>query len=480
MNKIRIVCIFLLCLLLNKAGVAQITLTAGKINLQQCVETAITNNLDVQQSNLTMQRSKIDWNQARLNLLPGLNGNVSVDITTGRNIDQATNTYINNKATYSNYGLGSDVILFNGLYLQNTIKQNALAYEASKMDWQQAKDDLTIRVILAYLQALKSEDLLEQSRNQATVSKNDIDRLDVLNKEGSIQPSQLSDLKGQYANDQLAMLNSQNALVTAQIDLCRLMNIRYEKNLQLERLSTESYATRYEQTADSIYQVALEQFSLVKAADLRAQSYARAVKAARGQMYPTLSLSGSYGTSYASTFSNDIPLSTSHDVPSNDYVLVNGNQSKVFYNVQDFNTEKVSYSSQLKNNRSAAISLNLRIPFFNSLFARNRVKIAKLTLKNFELIASTRKTQLQQSIEQAYNNMTYASDSYNVLLEQLTAYTESFRAATVRFNAGLGTSVDYLTAKNNLDRTNINVISAKYDYILRTKVLDYYQGKQLW
>jgi outer membrane protein len=76
--------------------------------------------------------------------------------------------------------------------------------------------------------------------------------------------------------------------------------------------------------------------------------------------------------------------------------------------------------------------------------------------------------------------MSSASERYKVLLEQVIAFTESFRAADIRFNAGLGTPIDYLTAKNNLDRANINVISAKYDYILRTKILDYYQGKQLW
>jgi outer membrane protein len=160
--------------------------------------------------------------------------------------------------------------------------------------------------------------------------------------------------------------------------------------------------------------------------------------------------------------------------------MVNGVPSTVTYVVPDARFDKIPYKSQLNNNLSSSISLNLRIPFFNSFFARNRVNLAKLTLKNDELVATTTKTQLQQSIEQAYVNMTSASDRYKVLLEQVTAFTESFRAADIRFNAGLGTSIDYLTAKNNLDRTNINVIAAKYDYVLRTKILDYYQGKQLW
>ena len=444
MNKIRTVLNIALLLVMTTSVIAQKTAPNGKLSLKQSIEIGINNNLDVQQSNLLMERSRIDWNQARLNLLPSLNGNVGTSINQGRNIDQATNTYINNKATYGNYGLNGDVVLFNGLAMQNAVKQNALAYEASKMDWQQAKDNLTIRIILAYLQVLSNEDLLNQNRSQASLSKSQVDRLEILNKEGAIAPSQLTDLQGQYGGDQLAIINTENALESAKISLCQLMNVPYDKTMQLERINAESYATKYEQTPDSIYQVALQQFAQVKAADLRTLSSQKSVKVARGQLYPTLSLGGFVGTNYASTFSN------------------------------------IPYGKQLNNNRSSAFSLNLRIPIFNSLQQRNRIEVAKLNLKNNELSAKTTKTQLQQSIEQAYINMTSALDRYKVLLDQVKAYAESYRAAEIRFNAGLGTSVDYLTAKNNLDRSNINVIMEKYNYILRTKILDYYQGKQLW
>ena len=110
----------------------------------------------------------------------------------------------------------------------------------------------------------------------------------------------------------------------------------------------------------------------------------------------------------------------------------------------------------------------------------SQIKLAKLVLKGNELIAKTTRTQLQQSIEQSYINMTTASDRYKVLLEQVNAFTESFHAAEIRFNAGVGTWIDYLAAKNNLDRANLNLINAQYDYVLRTKILDYYKGVKLW
>ena len=183
-----------------------------KLTLQQCVETGIAKNLDVQQSNIHMQTSKINWNQARLNMLPTLNANANAGLNQGRSVDPFTNTYVTDKVNYSNYGVSTDVVLFNGFYLQNSAKQNALAYEASKMDWQQQKDNLTINIILSYLQVLSNQDLLTQAINQAALSKNQVDRLDILNKDGAIQPSQFFDLKGQYANDQLSIISSQNAL----------------------------------------------------------------------------------------------------------------------------------------------------------------------------------------------------------------------------------------------------------------------------
>ncbi len=105
---------------------------------------------------------------------------------------------------------------------------------------------------------------------------------------------------------------------------------------------------------------------------------------------------------------------------------------------------------------------------------------AKIDLKRAEFVAQSTETQLRQFIEQAYFNMKAAQDRYRVLTEQHAAFAESFRIAEVRFNAGLGTSIDYLIARINLDRANINLVRARYDYVLRTKILDYYQSKPLW
>jgi outer membrane protein len=464
-------------LLINGSGYAQ---TAGsKMTLQQCVETGIANNLLVQQSGLQVQTDEINWKQSRLNMLPDLNGSINHSANQGRSIDPFTNGYINQSNSTASYSLSSGVVLFNGFSLQNNVKQTSLAYQASKMDWQQAKDNITINIILAYLQVLSSEDQLAQSIKQADLTKQEADRLEILNKEGAIAPSLLSDLKGQYAGDQLNMISSQNSLESAKLSLCQLMNVPYDKNMELERLGAEPFVTKYEDVPDKIYATALQQLSLIKAADLRKQSAEKGVMVAKGQLFPTLSLSGNANTNYSSTARQDLFINTT-DVTSTDYVTVNNVQYPVVQKVSNYNSQKINYSKQLSNNLFTSVGLNLRVPIFNSFQQRNRIKLAQITLKNNELVAKTTRTQLQQAIDQAYINMTTASDRYKILLEQVAAFTESFRAAEIRFNSGLGTPVDYLIAKNNVDRANINLINAKYDFVLRAKILDYYEGKKLW
>jgi len=347
------------------------------------------------------------------------------------------------------------------------------------MDWQQAKDNATINVILAYLQVLSNEDLLTQAENQADYSQKQVDRLEILNKQGAIPPSDLTNLQGQLANDQLSIINSKNALLSSKISLCQLMNIPYDKNMELEKINVESYAAKYEQSSESIYQTALQQFAAIKAVDLRKQSAEKSVKVQRGQLYPRLTFNVNANTNYSSAASQSVFLNTT-DVPSTDYVIVNGTQTPVIRKQSNFSSQKISYNNQLNNNLYNTFSFDLNIPIFNSLFQRNQVKIAKINVKTADLNAKTTKTQLQQSIELAYSNMTSAADRYKTLLNQVNAYSESFRAAEIRFNSGVGTAIDYQLAKNFLDQANINLITAKYDYVLRTKILDYYQGKQLW
>jgi outer membrane protein len=426
-------------------------ITGRALSLQECVKTAIENNLDVRLSDLDMEQAGVNWRQSKANLLPNISGDINHQLNQGRSIDPSNNEYVNQQNTTGSYSLSASVTLFNGLRLLNTLKSSQYAYEASKMELQTNKDQLMLNVILAYLQILTNTDLLQQAIKQADVTQKQVERLEIMNQQGAIKPSDLSDMKGQLADNKLAIINSQNNLNGARLSLSQYMNVPYNKDLEVEKLRADQVEMNYTSTPDSIFNIALQQLAVIKAADLRAKSAEKAVQAARGNLFPSVGLGAGFFTPYSSTASSG-----------------------------DSTNPKIAYYDQLRNFYRTNVGIGISIPIFNNFRYRNQVALAKINLKSADVTAKTRQIQLKQSIERDHFNMTAAENKYQALVEQVAAYAESFRAAEARFNAGASTSVDYLIAKNNLDRANVNLIIARYDYVLRTKILDYYQGKPLW
>ncbi len=262
------------------ASCALLATAQNKLTLKQAVETAIANNLQVKQSDLQMQNASINHKQAKDNRLPNLFVNLNQGINQGRSIDPFSNSFVSQNITYGNYNVNTNITLFNGLQIRNLIKQNALGYEASKMELQAEKDRLTLNIILAYLQILSNLDLLAQSQNQVRLSKKQVERLEVLNKEGTIIPIQLYELKGQLANDELAVINNENAVQSSKLTLFQLMNVPFDKNMDVERLTADNYSLTYEADPESIYRIALSELAQIKGTEFRKQSADKAIQVA--------------------------------------------------------------------------------------------------------------------------------------------------------------------------------------------------------
>ncbi len=453
--------------------------TGGVLTLQQCVETAIENNLLVRQSEYQAQSDKVTYKQAKGSQLPFISGNVNHGINQGRSIDPFTNTYANQQINFANYSINTSITIWNGSSIQNAIKQNELAAKASEMDWQQTKDNITINVILAYLQVLSAQEQLKVAQKQVEVTKNQVARLETLHASGAIAPAMLYDLKGQLSGDQLAVINGKNTLETARINLAQLMNVPYNANVQLENLGASGNPVLYDGTAENIYQTAEQQLAFIKAAEYRKQSAQKRYLAAKAQLLPTLSFNGGFGTNYSSVATRQELLNTA-DVATSQYVTVSGSKLPVFAPQNNYLSQKITYGDQWTNNLNSSLSIGLQIPILNGLRARSNVNQAKIAEKRTSFEAQTVKTQLRQAVDQAYVNMNAAFERYLALKQQVEDFTVSFKAAEVRFTNGVNTSVEYMIAKNNLDRSNANFVAAKYDYLLRVKVLDFYQGKALW
>ena len=456
---------------------AQIPDTTGqKLTLQECIQIALKNNADILHTQITSGIDKTSWQGSKGYMMPTLNGDINHGINTGRNIDPFTNTYANQTIRFANYSLNTSLTLFNAFAIQNNIKQNKLAFQASEFEVQNQKDVIALNVILQYLQILTNEDLLSASEQQQVVSQKQVDRLNILNDEGSISPSEFYDLKGEYANNQLTVVNAQDNLETAKILLSQLLNIPYNKNQDLQRLGLSDFSENTMQNTDSIYRAALQNLAVIKAAELRNRSALYGVKTYRSQRYPSLYFNGGLYTNYSSNATTQQYINST-DVTTNSYVINGSDKLPVIAPQDNYSISKINYGNQFKNNYNTAFSIGISIPLLNNFRNKTQIKTAVLQQKDAEITLNSAKTQLQQNVEQAYVNVTSAKSRYDVLAEQVNAYGESFREAEIKFNAGSINSVEYLIAKNNLDQSNLNLIIAKYDYVLRSMVLDYYSGR---
>jgi outer membrane protein len=428
---------------------AQVADTA--FTLQKCLDIAVKNNLQVKQSGINAESARIDLRQSRENLLPSIGANASRSFYNGRGISPITNAYVNQSQTNDSYNLNGNLTLFNGFALQNAIKSASLAYQAGKMNFQAAKDVITVQVIVGYLAILDNQEILNASKNALAVQQETVNRMNVLEQQGANKAaSDLTDQKGALASNEVSVVNAQNNLDASKVNLFQLMNIQFQPGASFEGLNAEDMQGDYGADPNKIYETALQQFAAVKAATLTRQSAEKNVSALRGALLPSITLGGNLSTAYSNTASQQDSSGVSHSV---------------------------AYRDQLKNNYNSSIALGLNIPIFSNGIKRNTLAKAKLNAMYQKDVEETSKIALKQNIEQAYYNMMASYKKYQSLNEQVKAYTESFRIYKLRFDAGVLTSVDFIIAKNNLESATVNLISARYDYIVNSKILDYYQGK---
>lgn len=480
MNKKIVILLVIVFFAVTKKINAQDSSAINNVyTLQQCVDIAFKNNADVKQAELSAESAKIDYDQSKANMLPNLSAGISHTLYNGRSINPYTNGYINEQNTAGSYQLTTGITLWNGSSIQRYMKQYALYYEAGKMDAQNAKDKLIINIILNYLSVLSAQEQLNISHKQVEATKKKVELLTIKNNDGAISPSDLYDMKGQLANDELTAVSTKNSLENAKLALCQLMNIPYSANMKLTAITDIVLAQPYEATVEQVYENASQRLALVKSADLKVAGAAKNIQAIKGQMMPTLSLSGGLYSNYSSTAQTQ-HLAGTTDVLTSNYVLINDVKTPVYGTQSTYNSLPITYGNQLNNNLNSAISLDLQIPLINNLQYKNRLRQAKVTARQLDVQAQTIRIQLRQSIEQDFVNMNADYATYKTLLAQANDFGQSFHAAEVRFADGAISTVDYVIAKNNLDRVQLNLVAAKYNYILRTKLLDFYQDKALW
>jgi outer membrane protein len=448
------------------------------LTLPQAVAIAIKNNLVVNQNDLIAQGARINVDQSWENLMPTLSASGGQSLNFGRTLITTNNSYASTQFNSGSASANANLVLFKGLQYQNNIRQQRYGYEASKMDLQAQKDNITLVVLIDYLIILSNRDQLNLSYEQSRVDSVTLVRLNAQSKEGALNPvSNLTDLQGQYAADQINIATAINTLEQSKVTLFSVLNVPYNRDVEYQNTVTATDINQYPSTSDSIFQHAMGIIPTIKSAQLKVFEFQKALSVARGAYYPTLSFGASISTNWTNAPSPTFD-STGSGIFKSTSQFVDANGATPIYNYGvTGNNVFPKFSDQFKNDRGESFGFNLSIPILNGFQVRNQVHQAKLTLKNYQLQNKNAQFALQQTIESAFQNMIAAYKQYKFFAQEAAAYEESFRVTNIRFTEGVIASDVYILAKGNSDRAEVNLSAAKYIYLFRTKVLDYYQGK---
>ena len=449
-------------------------------SIQQCIDSALKNNPTVKTSEFTERTAKVQYIQQVGNMLPTLSAYGQYLNNGGRSVNTVTYTYVT--ANY-NQGYGQiqgAIPLWNGGSIQNFIRQYSLAYDADKKDWQYQKDLMTIQIILAYLSALSSEEQLALAQSQAADIRHKVELMEIQDSVGAISPTDLTDMKGQYNASQLTVVNTKNTLETNKLNLAQLMKVPYSPNMELVKLNLDPTPVLYNATVDQVYQNATKNIASVAAASLHVASAVKGVKATRGNMAPTLYLYYGMYSNYSTAASTAPQIGTNYKQDGS-YVTVNGSQVPINFSQAIMgNPVAVPFGTQFNNNINTSVGLELNIPILNHLNYRTLYNQARVNLDQAIFNQKTISSSLRQAVESNYVQMMQAFRTYNVTYKQVQNYEESFRGAQIKYDAGALKSLDFVIYNTNKNNAELNMIAAKYGYILQTKILDYYQGQLTW
>lgn len=445
------------------------------LTLKECLEIAVQNNLDLKRSVLSKDASVVNFKSSKSEVLPTLNANYNLGVSNGRSIDPYTNDYVDQKLTFSNAGLNLNFTVFNGFKLLNTIRARRSELNAAKMEVEEQKQNLILEVTLTYLQILNGKDLLKLAKYRLETTKKQLQRLESLYQEEVGNPADYTDMKGQLASDMTNVISAKSGLEQAKLDLFLLLNMDTPVESQFVTIQVKDSLENYPYSSDEVYAAALVNQATFKAKQFRLDAAKMRVKVARSGYIPEISLFGQLNTNYSSA-AQFFTETGSSIVETGGFVTINDVDYPVLQNETSFLGEEIDYMDQIKNNVYTSFGVAVSIPLLNGFQSKSNTALEKIQFEESKLDLQSTKNQFKNAVEHAYLQMETALERYHIYQKQSEAFDESFRINEIRFNNGVSNIVEYLTSKNNMDNALINLANARYEYLLRVMVLDYYRG----
>lgn len=445
-------------------------------SLEKCINYALSNNIQVKQQQLSVDLSKENLLQSKGNVLPDLNANGTHVYNFGQTVDRYTNAFANNRVQSNNFYMSSNVNLFSGLRNYNNIRKNKLELEASKFDLDKIKDDISLQIATAYLNILFNIELLKVAQDQIDVTKQQLERTKKLVEAGADARGKQLTIEAQLASEEMQAVDAQNQLDLSYLLLSQLLDLPTPAGFEIEKpeinMTGESLGLIQ---PELVFSNAVANRPEIKSAETRLKSSEMSVKIAKGGLSPSLILSGSIGTGYSEARQEFAGMRNTGRTDTLGFYLGN----PITFPEQEYLYKKVPFGSQLKDNLNESIGLYLSVPLFNRFQTKNQISGAKIAMKNAGYTLEWNKIQLNKTIQQAYADATAALKRYQAAQKSVEALQESFKYAEQRFNVGMLNPTDYNDAKNKLTKAQSDLLQAKYNYVFRKKILDFYNGNPL-
>lgn len=447
------------------------------ITIQQAIDKTLSNNLQVKQAQFSAALSDESFKQSKNALLPTLNASISGNRNFGRSIDPSTNQFISQQFNSANGSLSTSVDLFAGGQKINQIKQNKLLLQADKTNVEKIKNDLILQVVTSYMQILFNKDLLKAAQQQLDVAKQTANQQQQLLDVGNKTLADVSQAKSQVAVSELEVTNAQNNLAISYLTLNQLMELPSDNKFEVQVPLVDAIAiAKNSYSAPEVVSIAMNVFPDIKLASIRTQAAEKAIDVARGTYYPRLSVGGGLGSNYSSgrQFVESIVPNGVRQVGT-----VQGTNQIVVTDAFLTTYANQKFSSQIQDNFNQFVGVNLSIPIFNGFQARSNVRRAKINYQNAQVDEQLSKNNLNKVIFQAVADLRAAESRYESTTNAFAAQKDAFFVIEQRYNVGLANSVEFSTAQTNRNKAEIDMIQAKYDLLFKSKVIDYYLGKQI-
>lgn len=449
------------------------------LRLEECIDHAMLNNLQLRQVDLNVDRARYNKDRALADFLPSLNGGASYGFNFGRRIDPFTNQFATEQVESSNLFINASLTLFAGLTKINLHKQSKYAWLASQEDVNGAENDLRLNITTAYLNVLFARELLAIASNQLETTRQQVDRTGKLVDAGQLPRASLYDLESQMASEELNVVNAENDLNLSKVSLIQLLQM---ENVQPEDIAVtapnvdELEPTMLLVNPEEVYETTLSLMPEIQAAQYRIEGSKAGLAAAKGRYSPTLSFGAQIGTGYSGlNYGTRVvgyqPITIGQVLGSGDVVVT---EQPIIVN------EGVkSYGDQFRDNFNRNLAFNLNIPIFNGWQVRTAVKQAQIDLESAELSLLENKNALYQEIQRAHADAVASYKQFVSSKKAVEALRENYQYAEARFEQKTINAVEFFDFKTRLTNAESNLAQAKFNYLFRSKILDFYQGKPI-